>query len=134
MLAENPEDQIAHILKALGQAMRIQIVVIIGDQESCVCHLETILGVRQARISQHLMALRNAGIVTTKRDGRHIYYRLENPKILEVIYQIAENFQFDTDRLKELSKQTNLNCSCPRCIQELDPMLICKPNRSTKNN
>jgi DNA-binding transcriptional ArsR family regulator len=133
MLMKNPEDQIAQILKALGQNIRILIVVIIGDQETCVCHLEAILGIRQARISQHLMALRKAGIVTTKRDGRHIYYRLVNPEILDVICRAAEILQFNPDQLKDFSNQTNLNCTCPRCIQELDPTLICKPNQSSKN-
>ena len=118
MSTENSEDQIANILKALGQPVRIQIVLIIGEQDACVCHLETILGMRQARISQHLMALRKAGIVTTNREGRHIYYQLENPKILDVIYQFAEAAYIDVEPLKSLAQQTDLNCICPRCAKD----------------
>lgn len=118
ILTESSEDQIANLLKALGQSVRIQIVLIIGEQEACVCHLEAILGVRQARISQHLMALRNAGIVTTRRDGRHIYYQLENPKILDLIYQSAEILQVDIEVLKTLPDRTDLNCVCPRCAKQ----------------
>ena len=113
-----PEEQLATILKALGQPVRIQIVLIIGEQDACVCHLEAILGLRQARISQHLMALRKAGIVTTNREGRHIYYQLENPKILDVIYQFAEAATIDVEPLKSLAQQTDLNCICPRCANE----------------
>jgi ArsR family transcriptional regulator len=131
MLRENPEEQIAHIFKALGQAMRILIVLTIGEQESCVCHLETILGVRQARISQHLMALRKAGIVTTKREGRHIYYQLENPQILELIAQTADFFQIDKAQLIELSQQISDTCTCPRCVNNLAQNMICKPVLTT---
>jgi ArsR family transcriptional regulator len=122
VLTDLPEDQIANILKALGQNTRVLIIAILSEQETCVCHLETILGIRQARISQHLMALRNAGIVTARREGRHIYYSLENPKILDLVYQLAENFQIDTHRLKELSLQTDQNCTCPRCAQEFEKL------------
>lgn len=120
MLTKNPEDQIAIFLKALGQTVRIQIVLIIGEQEACVCHLEAILGIRQARISQHLIALRNAGIVSTRRDGRHIYYRLENPKILDLVFQTAEMLQIDTDPLKAVTNRIEPGCVCPRCTKESD--------------
>jgi ArsR family transcriptional regulator len=119
MLTENSENQIASLLKALGQPVRIRIVLIIGEHESCVCHLEAILGIRQARISQHLIALRNAGIVSTRRDGRHIYYRLENPKILDLVYQTAEIIQVDTDPLKALTNRIEPGCVCPRCAKEM---------------
>ncbi|MBE0686529.1 MAG: helix-turn-helix transcriptional regulator [Anaerolineaceae bacterium] len=119
MSSENSEDQIAKFLKALGQSVRIQIVLIIGEQEACVCHLEAILGIRQARISQHLIALRNAGIVSTRRDGRHIYYRLENPKILDLVYQTAEMLQIDAALLKASSNRIEPGCVCPRCAKEM---------------
>lgn len=118
ILTKNSEGQIAQYLKALGQNVRIQVVLIIGEQEACVCHLKAILGICQARIYQHLLALRNAGIVTTKRERRHIFYRLENPKILDLIYQSAERVQFDVVPLKVLPDRTDLNCVCPRCAKE----------------
>lgn len=118
MSTVNSEDKISQLLKALGQNIRIQIVLIIGEQEACVCHLEIILGIRQARISQHLMALRKAGIITTRRTGRHIYYRLKNLKILDLIYLAAELVQIDVESLKAVTYQTNLNCVCPRCAKE----------------
>lgn len=119
MLTENSEDQIAILLKAVGQTVRIQILLIIGEHESCVCHLEAILGIRQARISQHLIALRNAGIVSTRRDGRHIYYRLENPKILDLVYQTAEILQIDAVPLMAISHRIEPGCVCPRCAKEM---------------
>ena len=71
------------MLSLIGQPARIQILLIIGAQEACVCHLEAVLGMRQAGISQHLMALRKAGLVTAQRDGRNIFYHLTHPEVVE---------------------------------------------------
>ena len=42
------------------------------------------LGMRQASISQHLMVLRKAGLVTAHRDGRNIFYQLTHPEVVDV--------------------------------------------------
>lgn len=120
ILIDDVEEHIANYLKSLGQVVRVQIVQIIGGREACVCHLEAILRIRQARISQHLIALRKAGIVKTRREGRHIFYKLENPKILELIDNLAEALQLDTTQLKELSNRIDTNCICPRCANSPD--------------
>ncbi len=51
---------ISNIFRQLSQPSRIEILLAIGEGEACVCHLEAKLGMRQAYISQHLMALRDA--------------------------------------------------------------------------
>ena len=60
----SPEEQIAQLLRAIDQPARLRILMAIGRSEACVCHLEAMLVLRQAYISQHLMALRHAGILT----------------------------------------------------------------------
>ncbi|MEJ2350922.1 MAG: metalloregulator ArsR/SmtB family transcription factor, partial [Anaerolineales bacterium] len=76
---------LVQMFRSLGQMARLRILLAIGTGEACVCHLEARLGLRQAYISQHLMALRKAGIVTDQREGRYIFYRLQNPRLLELI-------------------------------------------------
>lgn len=61
LISTHPEEQISKLLSLIGQPARIQILLIIGAQEACVCHLEAVLGMRQASISQHLMVLRKTG-------------------------------------------------------------------------
>ena len=61
----------------------------IGSQEACVCHLEKLLKKRQAYISQHLMVLREAGLLETRRDGKYIYYRLSSPEVLQLVRSAA---------------------------------------------
>ncbi|PKO05900.1 MAG: ArsR family transcriptional regulator [Chloroflexi bacterium HGW-Chloroflexi-3] len=127
-LLNNPDKEISQLLSILGQSARVQIVFIIAEQEACVCHLEALLDIRQARISQHLMALRKAGFVTTRRDGRHVYYRLAKPELIHFLLQAAEILQITTESLQKLSSRTETNCTCPRCKPELDAKTVCRPN------
>ncbi|UCD42390.1 MAG: helix-turn-helix transcriptional regulator, partial [Chloroflexota bacterium] len=97
---------VSSLLRAISQPARIEILLAIGSGEACVCHLETATGQRQAYISQQLMALRSAGIVTSRREGRNIYYRLTDQAILDLIHQTVvisgggENDTLSTGPLK----------------------------------
>ncbi len=73
----------ANLLKALSHPRRLEIVNLLRDQELCVSDIYEMLDLPQANISQHLMILRDEGILTTKRDGKQIFYSLTSPKIIE---------------------------------------------------
>jgi DNA-binding transcriptional ArsR family regulator len=103
-------EQIAAFLQTISQPTRLQILLAIGEGETCVCHLEAMLSLRQATLSQHLMALREAGIVSDRRAGRYIHYRLCNPALLDLVRQAA---QLQGVGLPELSPSPD--CSCPDC-------------------
>jgi len=92
----------------------------IGTGEACVCHLESAIGQRQAYISQQLMALREAGIVTSRRDGRNIYYQIEDPAILDLIQQAGKLSGISESELA-ISDPVNLHgeCPCPKCSAEV---------------
>ena len=111
--------EIAFLLRVLGQPERLSILLVIGNGEACVCHLEATLGLRQAYISQHLMALRQAGIVTARRDGRNIFYRLETPDLLDLIRQTGRLAGLPETELLFPAHPTVLgNCPCPHCTGE----------------
>jgi DNA-binding transcriptional ArsR family regulator len=125
-MTDNKFDQLADIiaalLRTLGQPERLKILLAIGQQEACVCHLEAALGSRQAYISQHLMALRQAGLVTARRDGRNIYYRLEDPSILSFIRQAGEQAGLDEAQMSRASiPSLPSNCPCPHCAGDSLP-------------
>jgi DNA-binding transcriptional ArsR family regulator len=103
-------DQITNLLQIIGQPARLQILLAIGEGEACVCHLEAMLGLRQAHLSQHLMALREAGVVSDRREGRYIHYRLRNPALLALIRQAAD---LEHVTLPELAPSPD--CCCPNC-------------------
>jgi ArsR family transcriptional regulator len=106
-------DQIATLLQTIGQPARLQILLALGESEPCVCHLKATFGWRQAYLSQHLMALRKAGIVAASRQGRNIHYRLTNPDLLGLIQQVAE---LQGLSLPELAPSPE--CDCPNCSQQ----------------
>lgn len=72
-------------LKALAHPVRLQIVDCLRRHELCVCQMESALGKRQAYISQHLMVLREAGLVEARRDGLLVYYHLSDPLTAELL-------------------------------------------------
>jgi len=110
---KNPIQPVADLLKEISAPARIKILLAIGREEVCVCHLEANLGMRQAYLSQHLMALRQAGILLTTRDGRFIHYRLANPQILDVIQAVAHALDLALEPgLPDLS---GTKCPCPKC-------------------
>ena len=113
--------QIAAPLTAVASPQRIAILLAIGTGEACVCHLEAALGWRQAYISQHLMALRKADILTDRREGRYIFYRLTNASFLDLITASAALSGLSAKSVSALiNTQVNPSCECPQCA----PVLI----------
>jgi ArsR family transcriptional regulator len=111
---KTPDDlnHVSYILKTISHPSRLAILLAIGDRETCVCHLESMLGWSQSYISQQLMALRQAGLVTTRRERRFIHYKLADPALLSLVRQAAE--------LKALSLpvlQPASECSCSNCCK-----------------
>ncbi len=113
----------------IGQPARIQILLVLGEQEACVCHLEAALGMRQASISQHLMVLRKAGLVTTQREGRNIFYHLARPEVLQALRQVAGIIGIAPEALQALARRPVPGCCCPQCNPDMDPHLTCKKSK-----
>lgn len=106
----------AHIFHLIGQTGRLEILLAIGRGEACVCHLEAWLGYRQASISQQLMLLRDAGLVTSRRLGKHIFYSLKDPALLGAIAQLAQVEGAEAVDLERFTAVAPLpECSCPLC-------------------
>lgn len=99
------------LFQTLGVPPRLEILLAVGEGEACVCHLEAALGYRQAYISQHLMALREANLLESRRDGRFIYYKLTDRRVLDVLARADEILGQAT-----AVRPINLaNCECPNC-------------------
>ncbi len=115
-------EQIAVPLAAIASPQRIAILLAIGRSEACVCHLEALLGWRQAYLSQHLMALRKAEILQDRREGRYVYYRLRDESLLGLIVDAARLSGLSVDSVSALiSTQANPACECPHCAPALIP-------------
>lgn len=73
----------ADICKVFTSPKRLEIISLLRDGEKTVNELAEQAGVLQANISQHLTVLRQNNVVTTRRDGANVYYKIANPKILQ---------------------------------------------------
>lgn len=72
------------ILQALADENRLRILEVLREGEHCVCELQSSLALAQSLLSHHLRALREAGLVHDRREGRWVYYRLVPEALLEV--------------------------------------------------
>src|SRR5206468_11855044 len=74
----------ARMFHALSDETRLEIVRLLSHGERCVCELQQVLDAAQSRLSFHLKTLKDAGIVTDRREGRWVYYAL-NPRTIEAM-------------------------------------------------
>jgi ArsR family transcriptional regulator len=80
----------AELCKTLANPTRLEILSLLRDGEKSVTELTALTGVRQATISQHLAVLRQRGVVSTRKDGVNIFYKIANPKIVKACDIIRE--------------------------------------------
>jgi ArsR family transcriptional regulator len=80
----------AEICKTLTNPKRIEILNALKTDERTVTDLVNILGASKANVSQHLAVMRHKGILTTRREGVNIFYRVANPKVIEACALMKE--------------------------------------------
>jgi len=92
-LAENATEA-SQLLKAVSHEGRLMILCYLATGEKSVTELEQLLHARQAAVSQQLARLRLEGLVSTRRDGKTIWYSLSDQRavrILELVYEMFCN-------------------------------------------
>lgn len=73
------------VMKALSDASRVSILMMLRKREMCACEITPLLGLAQPTVSRHLKVLKDAGLILTRREGIWINYRLpEGPENLLV--------------------------------------------------
>lgn len=115
----SPYARASNLLGALAHPIRLQILDVLREGEVCVCHIQAVLRRRQAYVSQHLMALRRAGLVTRRKAGLRVYYQLSDPRLFDVIDGVRE-VAYAQGNGGERSSKVDLvpvpgQCNCPRC-------------------
>ena len=80
-----PAVELNDVFAALADETRRRILGLLASGEICVCHIHEALDVPQSTASRHLAHLRKAGLVTTRREGRNIYYSLASDEVKTVI-------------------------------------------------
>jgi DNA-binding transcriptional ArsR family regulator len=79
----------AAVARALGDPKRLCVLESLAAGEASVGELAARVSCQVPNMSQHLAVLRSAGLVTTRRDGNTVYYRLADPRVIEA-YQLLQ--------------------------------------------
>ena len=82
--------QMELLFKALADRTRLRLLNLMGEDEVCVCYFVEVLGTNQPKISRHLAYLRRAGVVTARRDGKWMHYRVVAPADAHAAHVFAE--------------------------------------------
>lgn len=79
----------AEVIKAMGHPTRLLILNSLKKKETCVCELRDLVGDDISTVSKHLLVLKNAGLVASRREGNWLHYRLTCPCVLDFADCIA---------------------------------------------
>jgi DNA-binding transcriptional ArsR family regulator len=105
-VSDNPYRTGANLFQILSHQARLRILDELRKDEACVCHLQAVLKRPQAYVSQQLRVLREAGMVTDRKDGQLVYYRIDDPQVARMLEQV----------LGPTGKRMRVeDCPCPRC-------------------
>jgi ArsR family transcriptional regulator len=110
---KNAHEIQSDFLKVISHSTRLAILDILRDGEQCVCHMEAMLKLRQAYISQHLMILKQAGLLDSRREGLNLYYRVVKPEVFTVLDVLSSVTGVSPKPPQH--KHANTNCPCPKC-------------------
>ena len=95
-------------LKAVSEQIRVRIVLLLMNQDACVCELMAVFEMAQSKLSHHLIALREAGLLHSEKRGKWNYYRVDanslNPMNRELLRSLSR-WTLD-ERIGEKDKAT----------------------------
>lgn len=98
--------------QALGDKTRLRLLNLMADQEICVCFLVEVIGAPQPKISRHLAYLRSAGIVTARREGKWMHYRIVNPPHAGAAQILKQTLQMLKDEKPMQTDRVRLTAAC----------------------
>ena len=115
------EHSIAILFKALADRTRLRLINLIGNDEVCVCFFVEVLKINQPKISRHLAYLRRAGVVSARREGKWIHYRLVEPPDQQAanIFSEVRSWLANEPAMKSDRARLEKICCAPRLPVQL---------------
>ena len=110
---------LARMFAALSDRTRLRLLNLMDGREVCVCYFVEILGQSQPKISRHLAYLRNAGIVSARRDGKWMHYRMVTPEdtgAAAILRTTLETLKADRTMQSDLARLGKACCEPQRFV------------------
>lgn len=89
---------LAETFRALGDPTRVRILDALSHGELCVCDLAAVLGLSQSAVSHQLRLLRGLRLVRPRRDGRIVFYSLDDQHIMAILRQTLQHVEEDRNQ------------------------------------
>jgi len=89
---------LANTFSALGDPTRVRILDVLSHGELCVCDLAAVLGLSQSGVSHQLRLLRGMRLVRPRRDGRVVFYSLDDQHIMAIFRQTLQHVEESRDQ------------------------------------
>jgi ArsR family transcriptional regulator len=99
--------------RALADETRLRLLNLMGKDEVCVCFFVDVIGTNQPKISRHLAYLRRAGIVSARREGKWIHYKIVMPSnecASKILQNLLDGLASDPQMQAERSQLLNICC------------------------
>jgi ArsR family transcriptional regulator, arsenate/arsenite/antimonite-responsive transcriptional repressor len=112
--------RIEFLFKALADHTRLRLINLIGDDEVCVCFFVEVLKINQPKISRHLAYLRRAGVVSARREGKWIHYRLvepPDPHAVNIFREVRAGLPNDPAMKNDRARLEKICCAPSRPVQ-----------------
>ncbi len=87
MLPDETLHEIGDFFKVFGDSTRLKILFALGEQEMCVCDLTAALEMTQSAVSHQLRVLRQSRLVKYRKDGKIVYYSLDDDHVVSILRQ-----------------------------------------------
>ena len=84
-------EHVAEVMKAVAHPVRLQIIELLEKREMCVGDIVEALGGKQAITSQQLNMMRDKGVLSCRRDGNRVFYRIENKNVIRLLACISDH-------------------------------------------
>ena len=81
---ENTFNNLADLFKLIGDTTRCRILFALDEREMCVCDIANVLSMTKSAVSHQLATLRRSGIVKCRRNGKEVYYTLDDEHIVKL--------------------------------------------------
>lgn len=92
-----PEEDVlydlAELFRVFGDSTRIKILYVLFESEMCVCDIAQLLGMKQSAISHQLKNLKQARLITARREGKSVFYSLSDDHVRSMISQGLEHIE-----------------------------------------
>jgi ArsR family transcriptional regulator len=124
-MARKKSFDLSRFFQALGDTTRLRLLNLMGEQEVCVCYFVEILGAPQPKISRHLAYLRNAGIVSARREGKWMHYRIVMPPHIgaaQILRHTINSLKEDEAMLADRARLARACCSPAKYELERAPL------------